>query len=190
MTERKKDLFSAGEFAAVELGPADIPRLQRLLERCVDYFELVGGEAPGPQEAAEMLVDRPPGRPVDSGMAIGLISADGALCGVISAARDYPQPGEWWIGLILVDPARRSQGLGAAACRGFEEFAARGGARQVGIGVVQANQKALHFWKRLGYEQVERRPPQRYGQRDHVVLVLKKQLDQEGQIEHGGNTSR
>jgi hypothetical protein len=40
--------------------------------------------------------------------------------------------------------------------------------------VVEANEKALRFWQRLGFSEIRRTAPRRFGQREHVVIVMQR----------------
>lgn len=98
------------------------------------------------------------------------------IIGVLDVIRDYPASGGWFVGLFLIDPMYRQQGLGRKMYQAFEQWAMRRGARQIGLGVVEQNTRAYDFWQRLGFEEQERRPPKRYGNKENVVIVMKRML--------------
>ncbi len=176
-------LFSTRDTAARFLGPDDAVAAQALLEHCADYFELVEGEPPDPEAARHLFEDVAPGKTLDDKLLIGIFDPDETLIGLIDAMRGYPEPDIWFIGLMLIDPVRRSQGSGAAIYRAFEQWAAGQGARGIGLGVVEANQRAHQFWSRMGFGDIRRTPSQHYGRRDHVVIFMRKKIDQDAQ--HG-----
>ena len=118
-----------------------------------------------------------PGKTLRDKTLLGLYAADGTLAGVLDVIHDYPVPGEWFLGLLLLDPQWRGQGLGTAVVRAAEAWAAQGGARAIGLGVVEVNVDALRFWQRLGYAEVSRTARRPFGQREHVVIVLRRTLD-------------
>lgn len=170
-------LFTAGDHRAILLRPEqDTAALQALSEACADYSELVEGHAPPPTAAQEMFGDRPPGKTPDDKFLIGLFDPAGSLVGVLDAIRSYPEPGEWFIGLLLLHPGSRSHGLGDAAYHAFEAWAAAQGAQQIGIGVVEANEKACRFWSRLGFETIRKSPPRVFGQKEHVVIYMRRAI--------------
>ena len=54
--------------------------------------------------------------------------------------------------LLYVAPLHRRQGIGAALMQQAEDWAKQRGDRQIGLQVFQANQPALHLYRKLGYE--------------------------------------
>ncbi len=150
--------------------------LQGLLERCRDYFELVTGAAPDHSAAGHLLASLPPGKAPDDKLVIGLWRDSENLVGVLDAVRNYPKPGEWFVGLLLLDPAQRGQGLGRQVYQGFEAWAAGLGARRIGLGVVEQNEGAFRFWQRLGFAVVEMRSPTHIGQRESRIIVMTRPL--------------
>jgi ribosomal protein S18 acetylase RimI-like enzyme len=97
------------------------------------------------------------------------------LAGVLDAVRDYPAPGDWWLGLLLLAPAQRNQGLGQRVYQAFEHWAGENGARCIYLGVLAENTDAYRFWQKAGFELVERRPAQHFGQVEHVVITMRKE---------------
>ncbi len=170
-------LFSTGSDTAFSLMPEDMPALQALLERSSDYFYLVEGGPPKPDDAFILAKDCPPGWTVDDKFLIGINDPENNLVAVIEGTRGYPREGIFWIGLMLVDPSRRSQGLGERIYRGFEGWARLQGVKQIRLGVVACNEKALRFWKRIGFELLPKTGLAYLGQREHLVYRLKKKIN-------------
>jgi GNAT superfamily N-acetyltransferase len=167
-------LFSVAGCCVAYLRPDDTAALQALLERSADYSELVTGAPPGPSEALSLLQDCPEGKTTDDKVVIGFFTDQGHLVGVLDAVRDYPGPRVWFLGLLLLDPDYRNKGLGERTYRAFERWAGQQGARRIRVGVVEANQRAYAFWERMGFAPAERRPPRRYGNLEHVVIVMER----------------
>ena len=166
--------FSLPGTAVRALTTADLPALQALLERCADFNLLVSGEPPQPGDAAELLAEHPPGRLPEDKIVFGVYDPGDALLGVLDLAWHYPRSGVWWIGLLLLDPASRGQGLGRQVYYAFEDWACRNGAEEIRLGVVERNEKALRFWERMGFQVIDKRPPVRMGVLEQVVVVMKK----------------
>lgn len=59
--------------------------------------------------------------------------------------------------------------------RAFETWAAQAGASRIDLGVAEANARAARFWARQGFRRVERRPPRRFGLREHVVEIRRRE---------------
>ena len=162
-------------FEAVRLTSADAPRLQRFLMECEDYFLMISGEAAGPQEAEEELLRLPPGKSLDDKVFMGLQEADGRLAGVFDVVKDYPEPGIWYLGLLLLHPAKRSQGHGEAIHAQLCACIRSQGGSAIRLGVVERNESALRFWTQRGYRELERKPFQA-GRLTHTVRVMQMEL--------------
>lgn len=171
------ELFKAGDLAAVTLDRAvHRPAVQALLGRGADYARLVDGQDPGPEAARELFTDGPPGHPLEDKFVIGLFAPPDTLIGVLEGMRNYSDPGVWWIGLMLLDPAWRGRGLGEQVYRAFEAYAGEQGATTIGLGVVEANTGARCFWERVGFTPVRVTEPRRFGVREHAVIVMRRTL--------------
>jgi GNAT superfamily N-acetyltransferase len=170
-------LFTAGDITAAQLRPEqDTATLQALFEACADFSDLVEGQPPGPTAAQAAFTDVPPGTALDDKFLIGLFDRAGTLIGALDGIRDYPEPGEWFIGLLLLHPDRRGHGAGERIYGAFEAWAAESGARAIGLGVVEANERALRFWQRVGFGPVRTTSPRRFGQKEHAVHYLRREL--------------
>ncbi len=165
--------FSLPRYEVRILTTADLPTLQDLLERCADFHLLVLGQPPQPGDAAALLENRPPNISPDDKTVLGIFSP-GGLIAVLDLARNYPQPGIWWIGLLLIDSFQRGNGLGRRIYAAFETWAHQHGAREIRLGVVERNEKALRLWKSLGFQQIDQRPPAKMGLLEQSVYVLRK----------------
>jgi RimJ/RimL family protein N-acetyltransferase len=136
---------------------ADAPHVQRLFERCADFFVLTEGQPPAPDLAEKELTFTIPGGSPDDIACFGVFDGDR----LIAFAQLLPNPGqrlEWWFGLLLLDPAERSRGLGPRIHEELLAWLAAQGATKLWIGVLTQNEAAERFWKRLGYEELDRRP--------------------------------
>lgn len=137
------------------LTAADEPVLQRLFERCSDFWELIEGSQPGPGKALEELTSIAPGKTAEDSFFFGVYE-DERLIAFVQLARDYPRPSEWWIGLLLVDPAKRGCGFGASLHRQIVAWIEAQGGTAIGIVVQTQNEAAQRFWSRMGYVERER----------------------------------
>jgi ribosomal protein S18 acetylase RimI-like enzyme len=179
MTIKRETLFTFQDHTATYLQPEDGAILQRLLENCADYFELVNGLPPTGSEAQELFEAKPPTKTFGDKLIIGLWNNAEKLIGVLDVIRDYPQPGEWFVGLLLIEPTYRQHGIGQQMYQAFEQWAVMGGARYMGLGVVEQNTRASEFWQRLGFEVVEKRLPEKDGNKESVVVVMRRSLQVE-----------
>ncbi len=166
-----------GGLRATRIARGDGPArawLQDLLERCADYMTLEDGAPPGPQAAADLLDALPPGRAHEHKHVLGLARAAGPpLVAVIDAVRGFPEPGDWFVGLVLIDPAERGRGLGAAIMADLEGWFRRQGAACAYLAVLERNPDAQRFWFRQGYQLLDRRVRMGAGREDPVFRMKK-----------------
>ena len=144
--------------------------IQNLCEECIDYYNIVSGEAPKKDTWKEVLEDLPPGKTYEEKYALGAFK-DGHLVAVIDLIRDYPEKGEWIIGLLLIHPSERNKGLGERINNLIAEVVKDKGGIKLRIGVVEDNSKALSFWKGIGYEEIKR-ANLTIGHKNNIVIVM------------------
>jgi GNAT superfamily N-acetyltransferase len=172
----KPNLFTIAGYQTTLIQAKDQGKLQILLERCADYSLLVDGFPPRPSEASTLVVDCPEGKTLTDKFMFGFSKEKQDLLGVLDAIRDYPTQGDWWLGLLLLDPEQRNKGLGSQIYQAFEDWVSQQGARRIFMGVVEENQKAYQFWQKLGFEDIERHPGRQFGNLTHVVIILVRNL--------------
>lgn len=170
------ETFEGTGWRAVPLDEEHADPLGQLYERCADYFKLVIGAPPGPAEVQSAFTSLPEGKAYEDKHALALLDDGGTLFGHLELIRDYPVAEEWWIGLLLLAPSGRSRGLGSEIERACVEWLRRRDGRAVQLAVVEENKPALRFWRRLGYEEIERKGPRRIGTKEHRLVVLRKEL--------------
>jgi ribosomal protein S18 acetylase RimI-like enzyme len=140
------------------LDDRDAALLQDLHERCSDYHELEEGIPTRAGAAEHLLTGLPPGKtPVDKHV-LGIHAPQGGLVGVLDLIHDYPGEGEWWIGLLMLDPSARAAGLGTRLFRALERAIAAAGGTAIGLGVLEHNTRAERFWRGLGFTEMRRQP--------------------------------
>jgi ribosomal protein S18 acetylase RimI-like enzyme len=75
----------------------------------------------------------------------------GDLVAVAELLQGYPTAHEWYIGLLLVTPQRRGEGLGGQFCRMILEWITLHGGATVRLLVHQQNVTAQRFWQKQGF---------------------------------------
>lgn len=169
--------WSFGDCTARRISIASVDALQRLHESCSDFVELISGRQPEPGDAEKLLHELPPGKQAEDKLDIGLFAAGGAeMIGFIDLIRDYPLQREWFLGLLLLDPAWRGSGLGATVYRTVEGWIREQKGRAVHLVVQVQNSRARQFWERLGFLFVEYRR-QKMGTIENTVALMTKVLD-------------
>ena len=168
--------FIAAGLRAVRLSVDAAPAVQRLLERCTDYYELVEGRSPASDAAIEELTGGPPERIPHDLVCLGLLAEPDALVGVIGALRNHRRPDQWYLGLMLLDPDYRGRGVGRACYQAFEGWIASQGVDSALVAVVEANTRAAKFWQSLGFGWPRCYPERTIGLRRHVLIEFEKSL--------------
>jgi GNAT superfamily N-acetyltransferase len=163
-------------FSARRLTPGDAPVLQRLFDRCPDYAELVEGKDVSPTAAQELFQALPPGGSFFDKRIIGMFGREGEIIGVLEAARNYPEENIWWIGLLLLAPDVRNQGVGRKTVKEVVGQAESQGVRSVMLGVVEDNRLAFRFWSNNGFDLVRKTEPRLFGKKIQSVFVMQRRI--------------
>lgn len=171
------ELFAVPGYQIKLLQEKDLAAIQNLVERCADYERLITGLPPDASSAQKILVDLPEEKSRVDKLVIGIYAGSIDLVGILDLIRDYPRKGDWWLGLLLLDPDYRNKGLGKRIYWTFEAWAARWGAQSIYAGVIEENERAYKFWQGLGFETVDVRPARRFGTLEQVVLVLCREVN-------------
>jgi GNAT superfamily N-acetyltransferase len=159
------------------LSETDRETLQNLFEKCADYVQIVNGEDVSPTEADDALSGGPPGRSLKDKFLFGLFDPQGELVAVLDAFKNYPDAGTWWIGLLMLAPAVRGQGIGRKLMDGFTQYIHSQGGAAIMLGVVEDNKAAYDFWQRMGFTLQSKTDPRPFGQKLQAVYVLRRSKD-------------
>lgn len=159
----------------VRLDASRAEELQAFYENCADYVELITGQPPGPNEAAELLSSLPRGKTQEDKFVIGLFDAPGHMVGVLDVVRDYPKQEEWYLGLLMLGPSWRGHGLGERVYKRLEEWVRACGGAAIHLIVQEQNPGALRFWQRMGFE-LRGMGKQQLKTRENVYLRMKREL--------------
>ena len=165
------------DLRSLELGPGSEALLQRFFEANPLYFLAVHGVPAQPGEAHEELYEElPAGWPFTQKFVFGYQSPDGQLAAMANVVSDLLAKGVWHVGTFIVETARHGNGDARALYESLEDWAFRGGARWMRLGVVQGHERAEAFWARCGYAQVARRECVVMGLRANTIRVMAKSL--------------
>jgi GNAT superfamily N-acetyltransferase len=100
------------------LAPGDEARLQRVFEACADHFTVLTGQRLAPDAAAGELAAcaATPGRAV----AVLALARTGEDVGAVGWWRGNPEPDRALLGMLMIHPAHRTQGLAREALGALE----------------------------------------------------------------------
>ena len=147
-----------------------------LFDECGDYFATLAGSRPGPREVESAFTSLPEGKTYEDKFAFVLLNREDQLFGHLELIRDYPAQGDWWIGVLLLSPTARGRGLGAEIHDECVRWVKRHGANGLQLSILEENDRAISFWTRLGYNEVDRKGPERFGNKDHRLIVMRKAI--------------
>jgi GNAT superfamily N-acetyltransferase len=150
--------FALDGYAVARLSSGDVAELQALHERCSDYFEMIEGSPTRPTSAKEDMEELPPGKEASDKLLFGIRSDEGRLVGALELVRDYPGPGRWYIGLLMLDPDARGAGLGLRIYEAARAWVLAQGGHEIALAVLQQNTAAEGFWRRRGFGEIARVP--------------------------------
>ena len=170
-------MFTLDGYRVEQLTLADVADVQSLYERCNDYHIAHEGTPTRSTAGEEELTSAPPGRSLDDKFPFGIYAPDGELIAYLELFRNYPRAGEWWIGLLMLDPNVRRRGLGSHIIGAATSWAANRGAKAIELAVLETDPVAQSFWRRQGFGFARRRSYEsQAAKKRHTVLVLRRAL--------------
>ena len=171
--------FWAGAHSVHYLTPDDIPQIQSLLERCQEFWWITEGRGVPADAASVNFTDAPPNYDPSRITFLGVYSPAGRLVGFLTTPPDYPQPGDWYIGLMVLDPDVRGKGLGEAVYRAFEAWVASAGGKRILLAVVDDNPRGRNFWDRMGFKPLRAVPPRVHGKKTQGMVEMVRRISAE-----------
>lgn len=159
----------------VALHPADdFEAVEAVYREAADYLLLESGLTPA-AAARAFFEERPPAGD-EMPFNFGVFGDAGDLVAIGDLAFGYPERGDAYLGLLLLVPAARGQGLGPEIVDEVKRLARARGATRLLLGVLDVNERARVFWERLGFRWAKTQGPQIFGERRHTVHRLELPL--------------
>ncbi|MFT3816064.1 MAG: GNAT family N-acetyltransferase [Rubrivivax sp.] len=156
---------------------ADVERLQQLFERAPRYAEATTGESVSAAAAREALEALPPGKLQEDKFVFGAFTDDDVLVGCADLIRGYPSPSVAYVGLLLVDERLENRGYGTEILKQIEAIAVGWAVCiKLRLGVVQANERALRFWSRQGFQATGEVKPYAAGSVVSQIALFERKL--------------
>lgn len=145
-----------------------------LANRAADYVILEVGYAPDDAYVRDFFTATPPDLGPDCLLHYGVMEGP-AMVGMICIAEGYEYPDDWWVGLMLLDPAFRNRLIGRRVVNMVKERAKRRQINMIKLAVLSANPRGLAFWQREGFTH-HRDAPATASSDGHDRVVLKYQV--------------
>lgn len=169
MNKQEVITLNGKELLFREISTKDKDKVMDLYKNCNDFFELTEGIKP--DNCEELFNDVPPNKTIEDKFLYGIFDKD-ILVGVIDIVADFPEKGEWIIGLLLLSPSVRGIGLGNKIHDLIKEMVENEGGEKLRVGVIEENTKALIFWGKIGYKQIKITEPRKFGMKKSRVIVM------------------
>ena len=158
----------------VELSEKNFEEIMSLLNHCTGYFKLVGGEMPSSDTANSILNDLPPEKNANDKKVFGLYEGE-ELIALVDFIIGYKALDEGIIGLFLIDERKRKLGIGTLVHDKIIHEAKSYGINRLRVVPVESNITALSFWKKQGYEEVERKS-MTIGKKENVAIIMNRKI--------------
>lgn len=140
-------------YKIIKINNTDVEAIQSVFVKCRDFVILVDGNEPSDDSGEMFLSDLPAGKGLEDKFSFGIYDLD-EMIGIVDLIRDYKIVGEWYLGLLIIDPKYRAKGLGTAIHNWIKTFVLDNGGSKMSLGVVANNTKAYKFWKNAGYMEI------------------------------------
>lgn len=155
----------------VDLADRDLAEIHDLRCRAGDFFEEVGDGPPTPESFQADLDDLPDGCSRSDEL-IYRAYRDGRLEGYAEVLRGFERPDQWIVGIVLVDPAARSLGIGRSIVDAIAADASASGMHTLAAGIIASRRRSMAFWRREGFlREVRRRSVTIAGRPDEIVRL-------------------
>jgi GNAT superfamily N-acetyltransferase len=154
------------------LEPEDAPILQKLYEACFDIFILTEGVFPEPTAAKDEFEALPEGKTKNDKFIWGLFDKNDVLMGMIESIRSYPDDETWWLGLMMLNPNYRGKKLGISFYKAFEKWIVSQNFNTISLVVIATNIVGLSFWKKVGFDIIEKTEPKTFGKKMHEMYKM------------------
>lgn len=156
---------------------ANIATVQAVIEAAPTYARLTTGAGPAPDAGASLFEALPPGKSYADKVVLAVCVGE-ACVGVVDLIRGYPSPESAMLGLLLIAESHHGRGVGRSAYEQVEHLA-RGwpGIERIRIGVVEANDRVMPFWRRMGFTPTGERKPYAEGTVSSRVVVLERTME-------------
>lgn len=176
MEDSEDFLFKVDSYLGKKLAAEDENIIQKLLERCANFFYFMTGLPLPPSAVSDLLKALPEGKDARDKLVIGVFEKQQHLIGIINIIKNFQEPRDWYVKLMLLEPEQRGKGIGTKVYKAFEQWALESGAKQILLSVVEENERAYRFWRKRGFEMVKKLPPEKFGNKELVRFAMRRYL--------------
>ncbi|MEP2029870.1 MAG: GNAT family N-acetyltransferase [Paracoccaceae bacterium] len=153
----------------------DLEKVTEFYRASPDYWQTAEGSPPGPDKARAFFFDGPPGCNVDESHRLGLF-IDDRLSGLAELSFGFPNPGDAYLGFMILGPWARNAGIGKVLLAHIERLARQSGADKLYLAVMTINARGRAFWEREGFSATGKKGVSVGGENQQELHRLVKQL--------------
>jgi GNAT superfamily N-acetyltransferase len=139
-----------------ELFPSETALVAQFYREAPDYWLLAEGRSDPQAKASDFFTDAPPNCDPAQSDRLGLF-VDHRLSGVAELSYGFPEPGDAYLGLMLLGPWAQGAGHGHTFLAHIEALARKRHAPRLYLAVLDANPRGRAFWEREGFRPTGRR---------------------------------
>ena len=150
----------------------DFDAVLTMLERCSDFFDLSG--APITAGSLRQGMAELPPRCTPEQKHYAALWKDGAPWMALDLVEGYPRPRTLFVGLFVMDPALRRQGVGRAVMTALLKAARGAGFDRARLACLLSNPAGRAFWKAMGFEDL--REGKLLGEQPDPVWIMERLL--------------
>ncbi len=133
-----------------ELFPGETALVAQFYREAPDYWLLAEGRCEPQAQASDFFTDAPPNCDPAQSDRLGLF-VNQRLSGVAEVSYGFPNPGDAYLGLMLLGPWAQGAGHGRAFLTHVETLARKRHAPRLYLAVLDVNPRGRAFWLREGF---------------------------------------
>jgi GNAT superfamily N-acetyltransferase len=174
---RKETLPLLHDYVIRYLTLSDSNQIEDLYRRCSDDIEQPTRTPPVARDAQRLFTTLPAGKTYNDKFLLGILTpGEERLIGILDIVRDTPTTGEWYLGLLLLDPHEQNHNLKENLYHTFETWAMARGAHAIRLTINEKHEATYRFWRQLGFTEIERVPSQQIGEQEYKAIVMQRSI--------------
>jgi GNAT superfamily N-acetyltransferase len=134
-----------------ELFPSETALVAQFYREAPDYWLLAEGRCDPAAQAQDFFTDAPPNCDPASSDRLGLF-LNQRLSGVAELSYGFPEPGDAYLGVMILGPWAQGSGHGKAFLAHAETLARKRHAPRLYLAVLDVNPRGRAFWEREGFK--------------------------------------
>ena len=134
-----------------ELFPSETALVAQFYREAPDYWLLAEGRCDPAAQAQDFFTDAPPNCDPAQSDRLGLFVKQ-RLSGVAEVSYGFPEPGDAYLGLMLLGPWAQGAGHGRTFLAHVEALARKRHAPRLYLAVLDVNPRGRAFWEREGFK--------------------------------------